>query len=115
MYLEYPDYPHGFRSSPRLPTKTDLFITASFNRKKNYLHNLEHGILVYITHLDTQKTFCIVWRHTQITMNQTDSVWFLVSQEIKQGGVLSTFLHPELINDILQKLQNKEHIPESTV
>ena len=47
--------------------------------------------------------FCIkLWKINQIISN-----WFPVSQCVRQGGVLSTFLYFAFINDLLHELQNK--------
>jgi hypothetical protein len=89
---------------------------------------------VYVAFLDTQKAFDTVWRHglmfklrhlgltgslwtliddchsntfCSVAVNQTNSDWFPVSQGVRQGGVLSTFLYLVFINDLLQELQNK--------
>lgn len=47
--------------------------------------------------------------HTNISwsvvLNQTRSSWFLVSQGIRQGGILSTLLYLVFINGLLQEIQ----------
>ena len=109
-------------------------ITASFNLQETIFHNIEHGSPVYVAFLDTQKAFDTVWRHglmfklrhlgvtgslwtliddchsntfCSVAVNQTNSDWFPVSQGVRQGGVLSTFLYLVFINDLLHELQNK--------
>lgn len=46
-------------------------------------------------------TFC------SVAVNQKNSNWFPISQGVRQGGVLSTFLFLVFINDLLQELQNQ--------
>uniref|UniRef100_A0A8W8LQ95 Reverse transcriptase domain-containing protein n=1 Tax=Magallana gigas TaxID=29159 RepID=A0A8W8LQ95_MAGGI len=108
-------------------------ITASFNLQETVFHNLEQGSPVYVAFLDTQKAFDTVWRHglmcklhqlgvkgslwtliddchtdtsCSVAVNQKNSNWFPISQGVRQGGVLSTFLYLVFINDLLQELQN---------
>ena len=40
-----------------------------------------------------------------VVANQTSSEWFPVSQGVRQGGVLSTFLYLVYINDLILKIQ----------
>ena len=40
-----------------------------------------------------------------VVENQTSSEWFPVSQGVRQGGVLSTFLYLVYINDLILKIQ----------
>uniref|UniRef100_A0A8W8ISZ1 Reverse transcriptase domain-containing protein n=1 Tax=Magallana gigas TaxID=29159 RepID=A0A8W8ISZ1_MAGGI len=109
-------------------------ITASFNLQETVFHNLEQGSPVYVAFLDTQKAFDTVWRHglmcklhqlgvkgslwtliddchtdtfCSVAVNQKNSSWFPISQGVRQGGVLSTFLYLVFINDLLQELQNQ--------
>lgn len=109
-------------------------ITASFNLQETVFHNLEQGSPVYVAFLDTQKAFDTVWRHglmcklhqlgvkgslwtliddchtdtsCSVAVNQKNSNWFPISQGVRQGGVLSTFLYLVFINDLLQELQNQ--------
>jgi hypothetical protein len=41
-----------------------------------------------------------------VVVNQVSSDWFPVSQGVRQGGVLSTFLYLVFINDLLDEIQN---------
>lgn len=42
-----------------------------------------------------------------VVVNYTNSVWFPVSQGVRQGGILSTFLYLVFINDLLQEIQSQ--------
>lgn len=108
-------------------------LTVSFNLQETIFHNFELGSLVYVAFLDTHKAFNTVWRHglmyklhrfgvsgrlwtliddcqtdtsCSVVVNYTNSVWFPVSQGVRQGGILSTFLYIVFIND-LQEIQSQ--------
>ena len=107
-------------------------LTASFNLQETVFHNIEQNSSVLVAFLDTQKAFDTVWRHGlmcklhnlgisgalwslindchsntrfSVVANQTSSEWFPVSQGVRQGGVLSTFLYLVYINDLILKIQ----------
>lgn len=109
-------------------------LTASFNLQETIFHNIERGSPVYVAFLDTQKAFDTVWRHglmyklhrlgvsgrlwtliddchtgtsCSVVVNYTNTVWFPVSQGVRQGGILSTFLYLVFINDLLQEIQSQ--------
>lgn len=109
-------------------------ITASFNLQETLYHFIEHRSTAYVAVLDTQKAFDTVWRHglmyklhklgvkgrlwtliddchvntsCSVVSNQSYSDWFPVSQGVRQGGVLSTFLYLVFINDLLQELEEQ--------
>lgn len=42
-----------------------------------------------------------------VVVNYTNSVWFPVSQGVRQGGILSTFLYLVFIKDLLQEIQSQ--------
>lgn len=109
-------------------------LTASFNLQETIHHNIEQGSPVYVAFLDTQKAFDTVWRHglmcklsrlgisgrlwtliddchtntsCSVVVNHINSSWFPVSQGVRQGGILSTFLYLVFINDLLHEIQNQ--------
>ena len=106
--------------------------TASFNLQETVYHNLEQGSKVYVSFLDSSKAFNTDWRHgllfkiynlgikgklwsliddchvdtsSAIVVKQTQSRWFTVKQDVRQGGVLSTFLYLVYINDLIVKIE----------
>ena len=111
-------------------------LTASFVLHETIYHNLELGSNVYAGFLDSSKAFDTVWRkgllyklyklgvdgkiwtliddchvstESCVIVNQTQSRWFKVSQGVRQGGVLSTFLYLVFINDLIDEIQTMTH------
>lgn len=107
-------------------------LTASFNMQETIYHNVEQGSNIYVCFLDISKAFDTVWRHglliklremgisgklwsiindchtnttSAIVVNQTQSDWFPVSQGVRQGGVLSTYLFLVYINELVVNLE----------
>jgi hypothetical protein len=108
-------------------------LTASFNLQETIFHKMEHNSSVFVAFLDTKKAFDTVWRHGlmcklsklgisgtmwslindchsnshfSVVVNQTSSEWFPISQGVRQGDVLSTFLYLVFIDELLLEIQN---------
>uniref|UniRef100_A0A8W8I6Z4 Reverse transcriptase domain-containing protein n=1 Tax=Magallana gigas TaxID=29159 RepID=A0A8W8I6Z4_MAGGI len=50
---------------------------------------------------------CHTGTSCSVVVNYTNSVWFPVSQGVRLGGILSTFLYLVFINDLLQEIQSQ--------
>ena len=107
-------------------------LTASFNLHETIFYNLEMFSKVFIAFLDSKKAFDTVWRiglmyklnilgikgkiwsiindchvdtKSAVIVNQSQSHYFLVSEGVRQGGVLSGLLYLVFINDLLYDLE----------
>ena len=107
-------------------------ITAAYTVQEVIQYNLDQGSCTYAAFMDIKRAFDTVWHNalfvklhdlgiqgkmwrilmelynglqSSVNLNRKLSQWFPVKQGVRQGGVLSTFLYLDFMNDLLEEIQ----------